>query len=87
MSCKHHAQVLPVNMSLDGITAYFHDLGCGVMALLRGWQERRRLHRELLALDQRELHDLGLQRCDVDRLAEGRPVAAAERRQPRRRPF
>ncbi len=87
MSCKQHAQVFPVGVSLDGIAAFLHELGCAVTAPLREWQERRRLQRELLSLDARELHDLGVQRCDIDRLVQGRSVAAAERRRMRRRPF
>lgn len=87
MSCKQHTQVFPVGISLDGIGAFFHELGCALLAPLREWLERRQLQRELLGLDRRELQDLGLQRCDIDRLAQGHPVAAAERRRPRRRPF
>jgi uncharacterized protein YjiS (DUF1127 family) len=36
-----------------------------IATMLLAWQERARQRRELLALDDRELHDIGLGRADA----------------------
>ena len=46
-------------------------------AVLRAQQQRRRVHRELMAHSDRELDDLGVRRVDIWTIARGRLPAGA----------
>jgi uncharacterized protein YjiS (DUF1127 family) len=46
-------------------------LAARAMVGLAAWLEKRRVSAELMALDDRELADIGLSRTDIDRVAEG----------------
>jgi uncharacterized protein YjiS (DUF1127 family) len=50
------------------------------LAALRAWRRRARARNELMALDNRTLHDLGLSRCDIPYLVRraGEPHPRAE---------
>ena len=54
--CHGRAQAAPSHRLLSDFTA-----------LLRKWQERARGRAELAALDDRQLRDIGLTRCDANR--------------------
>lgn len=47
-------------------------LALRVLAGIASWQQKRRIKAELMALDDRELADIGLARSDIERVANGR---------------
>jgi uncharacterized protein YjiS (DUF1127 family) len=51
---------------------WWRPLGTRLDAASRAWRERRRIYRELMAYNDRELDDLGIRRTDIPVIARGR---------------
>lgn len=71
MSCTHHTQAPYSDFSI-GLSEMVRTLYCAALRTVHAWLERRRLHAELLALDDRELRDLHLQRGDFEQVVRRR---------------
>lgn len=55
----------------SGLTEKLGWLAVRTVVGFAAWLEKRRVSAELMALDDRELADIGLSRTDIDRVAEG----------------
>jgi uncharacterized protein YjiS (DUF1127 family) len=56
----------PASLSLSGITASVARAGTGLVRGIIEWQRRQRTYRELKALDDRQLADIGVNRGDIE---------------------
>jgi len=55
---------------------WWHDMSMRLDAARGAWRERRRVYRELMAYDDRELEEIGVRRVDVAGIARGDPALA-----------
>ncbi|REF73467.1 DUF1127 domain-containing protein [Paracoccus versutus] len=60
-----------VEMSHNHAAAGFGGVFSRVTAMIAGWNDARITRRELNALTDRELNDIGLARGDIERVARG----------------
>ncbi len=56
----------------QGLGAFLARTAIRLVLGLASWVEKRRVRSELMAMDDRELADIGLVRTDIERVAEGR---------------
>ena len=46
-------------------------IGSSVVRVIRRWHQREQIRRELAAMDDRQLADIGLSRGDIEQVASG----------------
>jgi len=65
------AEMSAVEMSHNHAAAGFAGVVARVTAMIAAWKDARITRRELHALTDRELSDIGLTRSDIERVARG----------------
>ncbi|MBF0354412.1 MAG: DUF1127 domain-containing protein [Alphaproteobacteria bacterium] len=64
-----------LSLGQPGVGAFLAQAAVRLALGVAGWMEKRRIQGELMAMDDRELADIGLVRTDIERVADGRFVA------------